>query len=241
MTHRHPAGTIKEISLKPVHRRALIQGSAAAGALAVGGATAGSVAAVTAPPGMVAGRGLLAQSEQATPEALAAYEPVALTPDELATLKLVIERLIPSDDLGPGAVEAGVHVFIDRALAGAEAATLPMYQEGLAAIAGAGDDGFASLAAEAQDEVLVQAEQNGLDNQPAGFFGLLLEHTRQGMFGDPIWGGNVDFAGWDLIGYPGMKLLWLPEEQAIDAEVEASNASVDEFGGSPELYEGVSS
>ena len=35
---------------------------------------------------------------------------------------------------------------------------------------------------------------------------MLLEHTREGMFSDPIYGGNVNFAGWDLIGYPGIKL-----------------------------------
>ncbi len=240
MTHEFPAGKIKELTLTPVHRRSLIQGTAAAGALAVGAATAGKVSAVATPP--ATGRGMLPQSEQATPEALAAYEPVALTAKELDTLKLVIDRLIPSDDLGPGAVEAGVFVFIDRALAGAEAAALPMYQEGLAAIAAAGgEDGFASLAADAQDELLVQAEQHGLEAAPEGFFGLLLEHTRQGMFGDPIWGGNVNFAGWNLIGYPGVKLLWLPEEQEIDAEVEFANVSVDEFGGSPDLYEGAGS
>ena len=51
------------------------------------------------------------------------------------------------------------------------------------------------------------------------------------MFGDPIHGGNKDFAGWDLIAYPGVKLVWTAEEQAIDAVVIPEHASVAEFGG----------
>ena len=42
-----------------------------------------------------------------------------------------------------------------------------------------------------------------LAGDPGGFFATLLEYTRQGMFADPIHGGNAGFAGWDLIGYPG--------------------------------------
>ena len=36
-----------------------------------------------------------------------------------------------------------------------------------------------------------------------GFFGMLQDDTNEGMFADPIYGGNRDFAGWKLIGYPG--------------------------------------
>lgn len=223
----------------PMPRRAFLRGSAlaAGGAVAGGGLTGGALA--SAPSGQWRGYAPLAQ---ATPEALADYEPEALSATEIETLKAVIDRLIPSDDLGPGAVEAGVFIFIDRALAGPEAALLPMYQSGLAAIVAAGgDDGFEQLAADAQDELLTQAEQNGLTDSPEGFFGLLLEHARQGMFGDPIWGGNINFAGWDLIGYPGMKLVWEAEEQEIGTEIEVAHASVEELGGSPELYEGAAS
>ena len=31
-------------------------------------------------------------------------------------------------------------------------------------------------------------------------------HTIQGTFGDPYYGGNANFVGWDLIGYPGVRL-----------------------------------
>jgi gluconate 2-dehydrogenase gamma chain len=169
---------------------------------------------------------------QGTPVSLEDYTPAALTSDELATLRAVVGRLIPTDDLGPGADEAGVHVFIDRGLAGPYAETLPIYQSGLAALAkGAGSGGFASAATDKQDDLLTQAEGNMLADAPEGFFALLLEHTRQGMFGDPIYGGNRDFAGWDLIGYAGIKLVWTPEDQEINAQVAPEHISVAKYGG----------
>lgn len=39
-------------------------------------------------------------------------------PEEAAFIEAAIDRLIPSDDIGPGAKELGVAVFIDRQLAG---------------------------------------------------------------------------------------------------------------------------
>jgi hypothetical protein len=36
------------------------------------------------------------------------------------------------------------------------------------------------------------------------------------MFGDPYYGGNKNFAGWDLIRYPGPWLVVAPEEQRLD-------------------------
>ena len=35
------------------------------------------------------------------------------------------------------------------------------------------------------------------------FFPLLVTHTRQGFYADPIYGGNRDRAGWRTIGFPG--------------------------------------
>lgn len=44
----------------------------------------------------------------------AGYEPVFFTPEEFDFLKAAVSRLIPADELGPGALEAGVPEFIDR-------------------------------------------------------------------------------------------------------------------------------
>lgn len=35
------------------------------------------------------------------------------------------------------------------------------------------------------------------------FFNLLVTHTRQGFLADPIYGGNRDQVGWQVIGFPG--------------------------------------
>jgi hypothetical protein len=166
-----------------------------------------------------------------TPESLDAYAPVALTADELTTLKAAIGRIIPADDLGPGAVEAGVFVFIDQALAASDDA-LALYQAGLAALdAAAGSGGFGALDAESQDGLLMQAEAGDLADAPEGFFATLIRHTRSGMFSDPIHGGNKDFIGWDLIQFPGIKLVWTEADQQIDAVVKPEHISVATYRG----------
>jgi gluconate 2-dehydrogenase gamma chain len=211
------------------HRRRFLQGSAllAGGAASLGSPQLGLAAGV-APERRAAWLALF----QASPTAIDDYEPVALTADELAILRAAVERIIPTDDLGPGAGESGVQIFIDRSLAGPNAALLPLYQGGLAALeAAAGSGGFAAAAADAQDGVLTDLEAGSVADAPEGFFALLLEHTRQGMFGDPIYGGNANFAGWDLIGYPGIKLTWSAEEQELDVTVTPEHISVAEYGG----------
>ena len=40
------------------------------------------------------------------------------------------------------------------------------------------------------------------------FFRLLRQHTIEGMFCDPMHGGNADLIGWQLIGYPGPYMSW---------------------------------
>jgi len=41
-------------------------------------------------------------------------------------------------------------------------------------------------------------------------------HTIQGTFSDPYYGGNANFVGWDLIGYPGVRLAVTANEQRLD-------------------------
>jgi len=46
----------------------------------------------------------------------------------------------------------------------------------------------------------------------------VLEHTLEGTFSDPHYGGNRDFIGWELLGYPGLRLAVLADEQRMDAK-----------------------
>ncbi len=227
---------------RPLHlipRRDLVRaGAVAAGGLAVGATVTQGPSAWAASPHVrllnQAGIATPGATPAGTPVSVADYAPVALSQPEYATLVAVIDRLIPTDELGPGAGDSGVGIFLDSALTNAHAPYLSFYQEGLASLDIAADGGdFAALDAGAQDALIGQLESGDLADAPEGFFGLLLEHTRQGMFGDPIYGGNRDFAGWDLIGYPGIKLNWLPEEQAVDTVVTPEHRSVADFGATP--------
>ncbi len=66
---------------------------------------------------------------------------------------------------------------------------------------------FASLSAARQDEVLGGLDTGTIafESVPAKpFFELLLQNTIEGFFADPLYGGNRDKAGWQLIGFPGV-------------------------------------
>jgi gluconate 2-dehydrogenase gamma chain len=129
-----------------------------------------------------------------------------LTSSELATLDAALARLIPSDDGEPGAREAQVIRYVERALEGVHGDHVAAYRQGLGdldalALARFGA-AFVSLADEDQDAVLREAER-----VHAGFFELMRSHAIEGMFGDPRWGGNAQLAGWRLLGYLGPRAV----------------------------------
>jgi Gluconate 2-dehydrogenase subunit 3 len=136
----------------------------------------------------------------------------ALTPAQLKTLEAIIDRIVPKDELGPGAVECGAATYIDRALAGALAAEKGTFVEGLASVdalaRSSHNAAFANLMPEVRDQLLTSIE-----GQP--FFGRVRRLTLEGMFSDPYYGGNKNFAGWDLIRYPGPRLAVGPEDQKM--------------------------
>jgi gluconate 2-dehydrogenase gamma chain len=67
---------------------------------------------------------------------------------------------------------------------------------------------FRELSPQDQDKVLAGLESGSIalkDVNGAQFFELLLQNTQEGFFADPIYGGNRDMAGWNLIGFPGTR------------------------------------
>ena len=146
-----------------------------------------------------------------------------LTETEALIIAAAASRIFPSDDSGPGAREAGVAVFIDRQLAGSygrdrfrythppfeaaprefgyqgSATPRQIYREGLKGLAG-----FHHLSPAAQDEALRKIESSL-------FFSLLRQNTIEGMFCDPIHGGNAGMIGWQLVGFPGPRMSNLEE------------------------------
>jgi gluconate 2-dehydrogenase gamma chain len=143
-----------------------------------------------------------------------------LTAGEMDILEAVVARLIPSDQSGPGATEARAAHYIDRALGGALTSSRTTYTAGLAALdryaRSSRGAAFAQLPATDQDSVLIDVETGaatGFTGSSAAFFALVLAHTHQGTFGDPYYGGNANFVGWDLIGYPGVRTMVTAAEQ----------------------------
>lgn len=141
------------------------------------------------------------------------------TEAEALIVAAAASRIFPSDDSGVGAREAGVVIYIDRQLAGpygrdryrytqgpfeesaarefgyqGKATPQETYREGLKGL-----KGFDELAPAEQDAKLKQIENSH-------FFALLRQNTIEGMFCDPIHGGNVDMVGWQLVGFPGPRM-----------------------------------
>jgi gluconate 2-dehydrogenase gamma chain len=151
----------------------------------------------------------------------AAREPLEnLTAAEADLLEAIVARLIPSDGNGPGASEARAAHYIDRALGGALAASKPAYTSGLAALdrysRSSRGKAFTELSSTDRDSVLIDVETGaatGFTGSSAQFFALVLGHTHQGTFGDPYYGGNANFVGWDLIGYPGVRTMVTTADQ----------------------------
>jgi len=155
-----------------------------------------------------------------------------LTAMEAETLEAITGRLIPTDANGPGALEAQAARYIDRALGGALASSHDAYRSGLAAVDGYARTTkglpFARLSAADQEAVLKDMEANvasGFVPDASTFFNLVRAHTIQGTFCDPYYGGNADFVGWDLIGYPGVRLAVAANEQRLDPRLTPTHRS----------------
>jgi gluconate 2-dehydrogenase gamma chain len=155
-----------------------------------------------------------------------------LTVSERQSLEAMVSRIIPSGADGPGALEAGCARYIESALGDAYRFVKNTYSAGLAALNSRalsnGGKSFAALGVTEQDKILSDFEKNtpiGNYGDSAAFFELVRQHTLEGMFGDPSYGGNANFAGWDLIGYPGPRMYASPEMQSMDAKTRRSRVS----------------
>jgi gluconate 2-dehydrogenase gamma chain len=190
-------------------------------AAAVGGAASGITVARGREPSDVAAAAADARSADAFALHPAAREPLEhLTAAEADLLDAIAARLIPTDATGPGATEARAVHYIDRALGGALASSRQAYTAGLAALdrysRSSRGKPFTELSATDQDAVLIDVETGaatGFTGSAAAFFALVLTHTQQGTFGDPYYGGNANFVGWDLIKYPGIRTMVSAAEQ----------------------------
>ena len=145
------------------------------------------------------------------------HQPLFL-PEQRRILEAFIDRLVPPDEIGPGAVECGVAEYIDRSLGDYLAAEKADFLNGLAALdafaRGSQGQPFPELSPDKRDAVLTAIDGNQAPNL-RGFFNRTRRLTLEGMFSDPYYGGNKNFAGWDMIRYPGVRLAVGPEDQRM--------------------------
>lgn len=144
--------------------------------------------------------------------AAASTTPVVLTPEQWKLVEAISGRIIPSDD-EPGAIEAGVVNFIDKALANEDKALAPVYAAGLGGVDAVAKKrftkAFTELGPAEQDEILAALASGKADGWPKipvpaqDFFGAVRAHTVFGFLCDPSYGGNRDYVGWKVVGYPG--------------------------------------
>ncbi len=145
-----------------------------------------------------------------------------LNVDESAAIKAFAERLMPGAPGKPGATDANVLNYIDLALAGAYSDQRDFYRRGIAQLEAycqaTYKEPFAKLTPARQDEVITALEQGKATGftwpSPQAFFNTLRTHTIEGMFADPVYGGNKDFAGWRLVGFPGAHPAFTPADMS---------------------------
>jgi hypothetical protein len=143
--------------------------------------------------------------------ATASNEPVkftALNPTEVAQVDAIGALIIPGGAT-PGAREAHVPVFIDRALATFLAAMAPMLHDGLKDFAKGFDakypaaKGFAAAKLEEQAAYFATTEQTP-------FFQTMRFLTVLGFLSSPKYGGNASGVGWKAIGFSDQHMFQPP-------------------------------
>jgi gluconate 2-dehydrogenase gamma chain len=146
-----------------------------------------------------------------------------LGPCAAAVLDAALERLIPSDEFGPGALEAGVGRYVVSMLGRADAGIARDWRRSLEqldalALARTGT-AFVELESDLQDDLLELVAAGGAPgNEPAAeFVEMLRLRAIEGYFGDPRWGGNAGRAGWAMLGYEGPRLVWGPYDQRLES------------------------
>jgi gluconate 2-dehydrogenase gamma chain len=140
--------------------------------------------------------------------------------DDSRTITAFTERLMPGAPGKPGATDAGVLNYIDLALSGAYDDQQDFYRRGLTQLdahcAKTYGKPFHSIGAAQQDACITALEQGNAPDfvwpTAQAFFNTVRTHTMEGMFADPVYGGNKDFAGWRLVGFPGAQPVFTQED-----------------------------
>jgi len=121
--------------------------------------------------------------------------------DEARDFAAIAARIIPTTDT-PGANEAGIIHFIDRAFAEEMSGQLEFARQQLSEFnIELSETRFADLGDDQQDEFL-----QGKQSSP--LFNMMWAMTMFGFFSMPKHGGNKNRIGWELIGFEGDHGPW---------------------------------
>ena len=174
--------------------------------------------------GALAGTGYLrilapgvAATSQAACSARSEAQPfTVLADDEARDFAAIAARIIPTTDT-PGAAEAGVIYFIDKAFDAEMNSQLDFARSALAEFNQAlneehGDQRFDELNEDTQDAFLTSREGTPL-------FQMMWAMTIFGFYSMPKYGGNRDKVGWELIGFEGDHGPWQYPFGYYDAQV----------------------
>lgn len=139
-----------------------------------------------------------------------------LSPEEAVEVEAIAEQILPGDDT-PGAKEAGVVYFIDRALETFLSFNLEIVRSGLEDLRTRipGKAGFSDLDFDTQHTLLEEIEDSP-------FFQVVRFLTIAGMLAHPSYGGNRDQIGWRLIGFEA-RHAWQPPFGAYETTEPQSN------------------
>lgn len=146
------------------------------------------------------------------------------------TLSAIADRIWPPDEDSPGAAEIGAAFYIDRALAGAYNHYADVYHRLLLQFdeqavlehgfmfheLGSGQQDAMLTRLENLDpseDLVAQLEGPEYELGPSSSFDLIRTHVMEGIFSDPIYGGNREFGGWRAVNYPGAQYIYTAEEQ----------------------------
>ncbi|MFM2031283.1 MAG: hypothetical protein RLZZ297_48 [Chloroflexota bacterium] len=127
---------------------------------------------------------------------------------QLATLRAIIDRFIPSDT-SPGGLAAGVDDYLIRLLQGDGAGYLARYTDALTAVEREAHHrhatAFARLAASDADALLHDLWANQTQvawvTDAAAFLRLCAEQCAEGFYADPRHGANAGAVSWQMLGF----------------------------------------
>jgi len=176
--------------------------------------------------------------------------------EDFDIIKAATERILPKDENGPGAIDLHVPIYIDQQLAGAWGQNVRDYMNGphydilstdyqtrlkrsqifdlgINAIKKYCDknyeEKFPELDEKEQDEVLKKFEANEIEIPGVSsglFFELLRSATIEGVYCDPLYGGNYNMNGWKMKKFPGSQMSYLNDIESDEfQEIEPKSLS----------------